>query len=195
MAISSIHWCFFSNKLNLKSRRRQHGLSPMLHQVDPTSRFSKIHVFDIHPMIFLKSRPRSLLIYDFCIHICRFLVAQGCIKPLCDLLLCPDPRIVTVCLEGLENILKVGEADKERGLNGGINVFAVMIDDCEGSEKIEHLQTHDNNEIYEKAVKILESYWAEEEVEGVGDGNGNAPAAFQFGSDHPSVPQGGFKFG
>jgi len=31
----------------------------------------------------------------------------GCIKPLCDLLGTPDVRIVTVALEGLENILKV----------------------------------------------------------------------------------------
>lgn len=31
----------------------------------------------------------------------------GCIKPLCDLLSTPDVRIVTVALEGLENILKV----------------------------------------------------------------------------------------
>ncbi|KAL5074515.1 hypothetical protein RYX36_013499 [Vicia faba] len=37
----------------------------------------------------------------------QILVNQGCIKPLCDLLICPDPRIVTVCLEGLENILKI----------------------------------------------------------------------------------------
>lgn len=34
----------------------------------------------------------------------------GCIKPLCDLLSTPDVRIVTVALEGLENILKVGVA-------------------------------------------------------------------------------------
>jgi importin subunit alpha-1 len=40
---------------------------------------------------------------------------QGCIKPLCDLLTCQDARIVTVALEGLENILRVGEADKELG--------------------------------------------------------------------------------
>jgi len=39
-------------------------------------------------------------------------VNQGCIKPLCDLLVYLDPRIVTVCLEGLENILKVQEAKK-----------------------------------------------------------------------------------
>ncbi|XP_024043735.1 importin subunit alpha-4 [Citrus clementina] len=28
----------------------------------------------------------------------QFLVSQGCIKPLCDLLVCLDQRIVTVCL-------------------------------------------------------------------------------------------------
>lgn len=36
----------------------------------------------------------------------KYLVNQGCIKPLCDLLTCPDARIVTVSLEGLENILR-----------------------------------------------------------------------------------------
>ncbi|CAL5411986.1 unnamed protein product [Camellia sinensis] len=86
----------------------------------------------------------------------RFLASQGCIKPLCDLLICPDPRIVTVCLKGLENILKVGEADKEGGMNNGINLYAQTIDESDGLDKIENLQTHDNNEIHEKAVKILE---------------------------------------
>jgi hypothetical protein len=38
---------------------------------------------------------------------CRYLVDCGAIKPLCDLLSTPDVRIVTVALEGLENILKV----------------------------------------------------------------------------------------
>ncbi|KAK8532599.1 hypothetical protein V6N13_131912 [Hibiscus sabdariffa] len=89
----------------------------------------------------------------------KFLVSQGCIKPLCDLLNCPDPRIVTVCLEGLENILKVGEAEKNLGHTGEVNLYAQLIDDAEGLEKIENLQSHDNNEIYEKAVKILETWF------------------------------------
>uniref|UniRef100_A0A2N9JAL8 Importin subunit alpha n=1 Tax=Fagus sylvatica TaxID=28930 RepID=A0A2N9JAL8_FAGSY len=124
----------------------------------------------------------------------QFLVQQGCIKPLCDLLICPDPRIVTVCLEGLENILKVGEADKEMGLNEGVNLYAQAIDECEGLDKIENLQTHDNNEIYEKAVKILERYWAEEEEEEQAiQENGNANQdGFSFGTN---LPPGGFKFG
>jgi hypothetical protein len=33
-------------------------------------------------------------------------VKQGCIKPLCDLLVVADPRLITVALEGIENILK-----------------------------------------------------------------------------------------
>ncbi|KAK7850766.1 importin subunit alpha-2 [Quercus suber] len=117
----------------------------------------------------------------------KYLVNQGCIKPLCDLLICPDPRIVTVCLEGLENILKVGEADKNSGSTGDVNLYAQMIDDAEGLEKIENLQSHDNTEIYEKAVKILETYWLEEDDETMpGDA---AQSTFNFGgSEVPSVP-------
>lgn len=124
----------------------------------------------------------------------KFLVTQGCIKPLCDLLVCPDPRIVTVCLEGLENILKVGEAEKSNGNTGEVNVFAQMIDDAEGLEKIENLQSHDNNDIYEKAVKILETYWLEEDDEQLP--SGDAPqSGFNFGGSELPVPTGGFKFG
>ncbi|KAL9233464.1 hypothetical protein vseg_008462 [Gypsophila vaccaria] len=125
----------------------------------------------------------------------RFLVTQGCIKPLCDLLICPDPRIVTVCLEGLENILKVGEADKEAGIYA-VNLYAQNIDDFEGLEKIENLQSHDNNEIYEKAVKILEKFWAEEEEEQtLQEGGTMNQAGFNFGAAQPNIPAGGFNFG
>ncbi|KAG8488786.1 hypothetical protein CXB51_016835 [Gossypium anomalum] len=87
----------------------------------------------------------------------KFLVSEGCI-PLCDLLTCPDPRIITVCLEGLENILKVGEAQKKLGHTREFNVYADLLNDAGRLEKIENLQNHVNNEIYEKTVKILETY-------------------------------------
>uniref|UniRef100_M4EPP5 IBB domain-containing protein n=1 Tax=Brassica campestris TaxID=3711 RepID=M4EPP5_BRACM len=128
----------------------------------------------------------------------QYLVNQGCIKPLCDLLICPDPRIVTVCLEGLENILKISEADKEMGLNGGVNLYAQIIEESDGLDKIENLQSHDNNEIYEKAVKILERYWAEEEDEEqilTDGGNENPQQGFSFGNNQAAAPPGGFKFG
>lgn len=92
--------------------------------------------------------------------------------------------------------MKVGEADKEMGKNGGVNLYAQMIDECDGLDKIENLQTHDNNEIYEKAVKILERYWAEEEEEqNVQDGVDGNQQAFDFGTNQPNAPPGGFKFG
>lgn len=118
---------------------------------------------------------------------------QGCIKPLCDLLVCPDPRIITVCLEGLENILKVGETEKNSGTTGDVNYYAQMIDEAEGLEKIENLQSHDNNEIYEKAVKILETYWLEEEEETAVPAADDSQAGFQMWNNE--APSGGFKFG
>ncbi|CBI36918.3 hypothetical protein AAG906_034688 [Vitis piasezkii] len=124
----------------------------------------------------------------------KLLVSQGCIKPLCDLLICPDPRIVTVCLEGLENILKVGEADKSLG-HTDVNQFAQAIDDADGLEKIENLQSHDNTEIYEKAVKILETYWLEEDEEPLPPGDASQSEFHFGGNDHPPVPPGGFNFG
>ncbi|KAL8516915.1 hypothetical protein ACS0TY_015240 [Phlomoides rotata] len=106
------------------------------------------------------------IIYNFWINQSNFylhLVTLNCIKPLCDLLICPDARIVTMCLEGLDNYLRVGEAEK--GNTGGVNYFAQLIDEADGSKKIENLQTHDNTEIYEKAMRILEAYWQSDEIE------------------------------
>ncbi|KAF4393654.1 hypothetical protein CsatB_025847 [Cannabis sativa] len=125
----------------------------------------------------------------------KYLVSQQCIKPLCDLLVCPDARIVTVCLEGLENILKVGEAEKNLGNSGEVNLYAQMIDDAEGLEKIENLQSHDNTEIYEKAVKILETYWLEEDDEALPQGGDASQPGFRFGGNELPVPSGGFNFG
>ncbi|KAL9161261.1 hypothetical protein ABFS82_07G009200 [Erythranthe guttata] len=120
-----------------------------------------------------------------------YLVSQNCIKPLCDLLVCPDPRIVTVCLEGLENVLKVGEAQKAS--TADVNYFAQLIDEAEGLEKIENLQSHDNSEIYEKAVKILETYWLEEDDETLPADDGNH-SGFNFGGNSVQLPPGGFSF-
>ncbi|KAI8012084.1 Importin subunit alpha-1b [Camellia lanceoleosa] len=123
----------------------------------------------------------------------KHLVDQGCIKPFCDLLVCPGPRIITVCLEGLENILKVGEVEKTLGNTGDVNYYAQLIEEAEGLEKIENLQSHDNNEIYEKAVKILETYWLEDEDETLPSGDG-PQRGFNFGGNDIQLPSGGFNF-
>lgn len=123
----------------------------------------------------------------------KYLVSQGCIKPLCDLLTCMDNKIIQVALDGLENLLKVGESEKTN--TGGQNQIAIYIEEAGGMEKIHNLQIHENLEIYTKAYHIIDKYFAEEDEE-----TGLAPdvdpntGSFAFQQDI-TVPQGGFHFG
>jgi importin subunit alpha-6/7 len=93
----------------------------------------------------------------------RYLVSQGCIKPLCDLLAINDVKIIQVALDGLENILKIGEMDKP--MAGGVNIFADHIEQAGGLDKINTLQTHDNTEIYKKSYSIIATYFSDEDEE------------------------------
>ncbi|XP_022846394.1 importin subunit alpha-1-like [Olea europaea var. sylvestris] len=102
----------------------------------------------------------------------KFLMHEGCIKPLYDLLVSPNEvETIKCCLAGLENILKVGEAEKHQDNAEDVNVFAQMIRDARGLQKIKNLQTHDDGNIREKAVKMLETYWQEEDDERLYSGN------------------------
>uniref|UniRef100_G3ST52 Importin subunit alpha n=1 Tax=Loxodonta africana TaxID=9785 RepID=G3ST52_LOXAF len=91
-----------------------------------------------------------------------YLVALGCIKPLCDLLTVMDSKIVQVALNGLENILRLGEQEsKQNGI--GINPYCALIEEAYGLDKIEFLQSHENQEIYQKAFDLIEHYFGVEE--------------------------------
>ena len=109
----------------------------------------------------------------------RFLLSQGCVPPLCELLACADVRIIVVALEALENLLKVGAQDSAKY---GSNRVAGFIEEAGGLDKIEGLQVHPNHEVYDKVVKILEMYFQASEEEAI---QGIAPAAtgagYQFG--------------
>ena len=125
---------------------------------------------------------------------CRYLVNQGCIKPLCDLLTCMDNKLIQVALDALENILKVGEEDKN-AQGTGVNVFAVYIEESGGMEKIHDLQIHDNVEIYKKAYQIIDKYFGEEEEDAeLAPEVDASTGAFTFPTN-VNVPQGGFSFG
>jgi len=123
----------------------------------------------------------------------KYFVSQGCIKPLCDLLTAADARIITVALEGLENILKVGEQDAK---STGANDYTDIIEEADGLDKIEQLQVHQNIDIYEKSVKILETYFAaQEEDQNITPNVEPGQQTFTFGAVGTggfSVPQGGF---
>lgn len=115
----------------------------------------------------------------------KFLVQQGCIRPLCDLLGVNDSKIVSIALEGLENILKVGEEDAKA--TGQHNPMATYIAEAEGLTKIEELQQHSNNDIYEKCIKILETYFGvedEEEMAQLAPNMENEQFTFGAGEEH-----------
>lgn len=129
----------------------------------------------------------------------RLLVQHGCIKPLCELLTVNDARIVTVALEGLENILKYGEQMKKMPGSNGVNPYAQLIEDAEGLDKIEGLQDHPAEELYEKAVQILENYFDIDEGEDQNLTPAVTAGGYTFGAPNPAqagapvfnfVPQG-----
>lgn len=61
----------------------------------------------------------------------RYLIEQGCIPPMCDLLTIMDVKIVQVALNGLENILRLGEQDAAN-IQNNVNPYAVLIEECYG---------------------------------------------------------------
>jgi importin subunit alpha-6/7 len=128
----------------------------------------------------------------------RYLVTSGCIKPLCDLLACPDNKIIQVALDGLENILKVGEMDKEAAdasrPEAQVNRYALFIEEAGGMERIHDCQNNANEEIYMKAYNIIERYFSDEEEAGADIEElapGQNAGGYTLGS---TQPQGQFSF-
>ncbi|XP_065057257.1 importin subunit alpha-7-like [Rhopilema esculentum] len=120
----------------------------------------------------------------------KYIASQGCIKPLCDLLSVMDTKIVLVALNGLDNILKIGE--KEAKSIGSPNRYALEVEECFGIDKIEYLQQHSNEDIYKKAYELIDTYFKEDEpleVDAVAPQIENNE--FTFSQNLP-LPQGGF---
>lgn len=120
----------------------------------------------------------------------RYLITQGCIHPLCDLLTVNDANIIQVALNGLENILRLGDIDAKT--QGSVNPYAVLIEECYGLDKIEFLQSHENMDIYQKAFDIIEHYFGSED-EDARVAPSQQGEQFAFNTDQ-SVPMGGFNF-
>ncbi|KAI3403301.1 SRP1 [Candida oxycetoniae] len=117
--------------------------------------------------------------------IIRYLVSQGCIKPLCDLLSVADAKIIEVTLDSLENILKMGDMDKE-ARNTQVNENALYIEEAGGMEKIFECQNNANEKIYQKAYNIIEKYFNDEDDDNIDDANivpETYNNAFNFGMD------------
>mmetsp|Transcript_13398 Transcript_13398/g.19165 ORF Transcript_13398/g.19165 Transcript_13398/m.19165 type:complete len:545 (+) Transcript_13398:119-1753(+) len=86
------------------------------------------------------------------------IVELGAIDAICSILDVADTKITFVALEAIENILKVGQNLSRDYVN--------LVDECDGLDKIESLQTHVDDDVYKLSVKIIETYFGvEDEVE------------------------------
>lgn len=89
------------------------------------------------------------------------LVEQGAIAPLCDLLNVKDTKVLMVVMEAIDAIL-----------TATINVVPAyhidtrhLIDEADGISKLEALQEHEHNEVYQKAMGIVEKHFGGEDEE------------------------------
>jgi importin subunit alpha-1 len=90
---------------------------------------------------------------------------------------------------------QVGEAEKEMQGANGVNPYAQLVDEAEGLDRIEHLQNHAHEAVYEKAVSILETFFDVEDgdVENLTpqmDGQGT----YSFGANPGQQQAGTFNF-
>lgn len=76
-------------------------------------------------------------------------INQGVIGPFCNLLSSLDVKTIQVVLEGIDNLLEIAEQV------GSLNQMALLIEESGGLEKIEALQEHENEMVYQKCFKII----------------------------------------
>ncbi|CAH1799594.1 unnamed protein product [Owenia fusiformis] len=115
-------------------------------------------------------------------------IQYGVLKPLCDLLVAKDSKLLLIILDSLKSLLAL--ADK----NGQTEQLCILIEEADGLQKIEDLQQHENEDVYNFALKIIDTYYSEE-----GDEDKElAPETTEDGTFQlqttQAVPTGGFAF-
>ncbi|CAF0751528.1 unnamed protein product [Didymodactylos carnosus] len=110
-----------------------------------------------------------------------YVVEQGVISPLCNLLQQQDAQVLQVCLDAVHNILKQTTTDR-------LDYVTTEIEGCGGLDKIENLQNHPNQDIYQQAFNIIEKYYSTETDEDLST-NGQAPCTEdEFSFSNQTVP-------
>lgn len=85
------------------------------------------------------------------------LVSTGFLEPYCALLTSPDQKAVSVVLDGLSNLLQAAVKF------GQVETLCLKLEEIGALDHIETLQQHENEQIYNKVLHILDTYFSEQE--------------------------------
>lgn len=115
------------------------------------------------------------------------LVHLGVLTPFCTLLDAKDWKTVLVVLDGLTNILNAAQKmnDVER--------IAIKIEEVGGLDKLEALQHHANEQVYQKAMAMIETYFSDGDSEDANIAPTTTDGQLDFKASGVN-PQGGFQF-
>lgn len=83
------------------------------------------------------------------------LVQLGVLTPFCNLVEAKDWKTVIVVLDGLTNILNAAQK------MGEVERVAIMIEECGGLDKLEALQHHENEQVYQKAMAMIDTFFSD----------------------------------
>lgn len=107
-------------------------------------------------------------------------------KPYCDLLEAKDSRTVRVVLTGVSNIFHIASNI------GGVENLCTLFEEIGALDKLETLQSHENEDIYRKALELIETYFCDGDDVNQECAPKEANGALEF---NPTTPQdGGFSF-
>lgn len=76
--------------------------------------------------------------------------------PFCRLLVSKDWNTILVVLDGLTNILNAAEK------MGELEKVAIMVEEAGGLDKLEQLQNHENEQVYQKSMALIDTFFSTE---------------------------------
>ena len=91
---------------------------------------------------------------------------------------------------GSERVAPVAQAAG----NNGTTPYTTVVDEAEGLDKLEQLQNHSNEDVYKKAMHILETYFGldDDEDDGLARETTQQGFVFRGGVQQPMAPPGGY---